>query len=128
MTPSFSLFNHLFTLFTDKVHENTIDYVSENYATFPFVLVMHPRDERIENNDVVGVLRETVRVYGKRTDYVTVDEIVAKIDAFTSLRFSSNGYSFFRTSIDITPLIEDLNGTQLIHYSITLIFNYNKER
>lgn len=128
MTPSFSLFNHLFNLSTNKIHENTIDYVSENYATFPFVLVMHPRDERIENNDIVGVLRETIRVYGKRTDYVTVDEIVAKIDAFTSLRFSSNDYSFFRTSIDITPLIEDLNGTQLIHYSITLTFNYNKER
>ena len=128
MTPSFSLFNHLFNLSTNKIHENTIDYVSENYATFPFVLITHPRDERIENNDIVGVLRETIRVYGKRTDYVTVDEIVAKIDAFTSLRFSSNNYSFFRTSIDITPLIEDLNGTQLIHYSITLTFNYNKER
>ena len=128
MTPSFSLFNHLFTLFTDEVHTNTIDYISDGYATFPFVLVTHPRDERIENNDIVGVLRETIRVYGKRTDYVTVDEIVAKIDAFTSRRFSSNDYSFFRTSIDITPLIEDLNGTQLIHYSITLTFNYNKER
>lgn len=128
MTPSFSLFNYLFNLSTNKVHENTIDYISENYATFPFVLVTHPRDERIENNDVMGVLRETIRVYGKRTDYVTIDEIVAKIDAFTSLRFSSNGYSFFRTGIDITPLIEDLNGTQLIHYSITLTFNYNKER
>ena len=128
MTPSFSLFNYLFTLFTDEVHTNTIDYISDGYATFPFVLVTHPRDERIENNDIVGVLRETVRVYGKRTDYVTVDEIVAKIDMVTSLRFSGNGYSFFRTGIDIIPLIEDLNGTQLIHYSITLTFNYNKER
>lgn len=128
MTPTFSLFNYLFDLSTNKVHENTIDYVSENYATFPFVLVTLPRDERIENNDIVGVLRATIRVYGKRTDYVTVDDLVAKLDAFTSLRFSSNDYSFFRTSIDITPLIEDLNGTQLIHYSITLTFNYNKER
>lgn len=128
MTPSFSLFNYMFNLSTTKVHENTIDYIPDNYATFPFVLVTRPRDERIENNDIVGVLRETIRVYGKRTDYVTVDELVSKIDAFTSLRFSSNGYSFFRTSIDITPLIEDLNGTQLIHYSITLTFNYNKER
>ena len=128
MTPSFSLFNYLFTLSTNNIHANTIDYISENYATFPFVLVTHPRDERIENNDIVGVLRETIRVYGKRTDYIIADEIVAKIDAFTSLRFSANGYSFFRTGIDITPLIEDLNGTQLIHYSITLTFNYNKER
>lgn len=128
MTPSFSLFNHLFTLITDNVHENTIDYIPENYAKFPFVLVTHPRDERIENNDIIGVLRETIRVYGKRTDYVTVDDFVAKIDAVTSRRFSGNDYSFFRTSIDITPLIEDLNGTQLIHYSITLTFNYNKER
>ena len=128
MTPSFSLFNYLFNLSTNKVHENTIDYIPDNYATFPFVLVTRPRDERIENNDILGVLRKTIRVYGKRTDYVTVDELASKIDAFTSLRFSSNGYSFFRTGIDITPLIEDLNGTQLIHYSITLIFNYNKER
>lgn len=128
MTPSFSLFNQLFTLITDNVHENTIDYIPENYAKFPFVLVTRPRDERIENNDIMGVLRETIRVYGKRTDYVTVDEFVAKIDAVTSRRFSGNDYSFFRTSIDITPLIEDLNGTQLIHYSITLTFNYNKER
>lgn len=128
MTPSFSLFNYMFNLSTTKVHENTIDYIPDNYATFPFVLVTRPRDERIENNDILGVLRKTIRVYGKRTDYVTVDELASKIDAFTSLRFSSNGYSFFRTSIDITPLIEDLNGTQLIHYSITLTFNYNKER
>lgn len=128
MTPSFSLFNHLFTLFTDKVHSNTIDYISEGYATFPFVMVMHPRDERIENNDVIGVLRQTVRVYGKRTDYMVTDDIVSKIDAFTSLRFSNAGYSFIRTGIDIIPLIEDLNGTQLIHYSITLTFDYNKER
>lgn len=128
MTPSFSLFNYMFNLSTTKVHENTIDYIPDNYATFPFVLVTRPRDERIENNDILGVLRKTIRVYGKRTDYVTVDELASKIDAFTSLRFSSNGYSFFRTGIDITPLIEDLNGTQLIHYSITLTFNYNKER
>lgn len=128
MTPSFALFNHLFNLFTNEVYTNTIDYISDGYATFPFVFVTHPRDERIENNDVVGVLRETVRVYGKRTDYVTVDDIVSKIDMITSLRFSGNGYSFFRTGIDINPLIEDLNGTQLIHYSITLTFNYNKER
>lgn len=128
MTPSFALFNHLFNLFTNEVYTNTIDYISDGYATFPFVFVTHPRDERIENNDIVGVLRETVRVYGKRTDYVTVDDIVSKIDMITSLRFSGNGYSFFRTGIDINPLIEDLNGTQLIHYSITLTFNYNKER
>lgn len=128
MTPSFSLFNYLFNLSTNKVHKNTIDYIPDNYATFPFILVTRPRDERIENNDIVGVLHQTIRVYGKRTDYVIADEIVAKIDTVTSLRFSGNGYSFFRTGIDITPLIEDLNGTQLIHYSITLTFNYNKER
>ncbi|MGV3161966.1 hypothetical protein ACEF17_07300 [Streptococcus hyovaginalis] len=125
MTPNHALFRRLFGL--SAVRLDTYDYVPDAQAKYPFVYIGEQGATEASNNDLFGTVRQTVHIYGLRTDRANIDDISAYIQS--EARRIKDGYDYHLSYETVTKqLIPDNTDVQpLLHVVLDFSFTFTKK-
>ncbi|MFU2205247.1 hypothetical protein [Streptococcus pluranimalium] len=125
MTPNHALFRRLFSLSAIRV--DTYDYVPDAQTKYPFAYIGEQNATEASNNDLFGSVRQTVHIYGLRTDRANLDDISAYIQ--NEARRITDGYDYHLSYETVTKqLIPDNTDVQpLLHIVLDFTFTFTKK-
>ncbi|WP_438467806.1 hypothetical protein [Streptococcus pluranimalium] len=125
MTPNHALFRRLFGL--SAVRLDTYDYVPDAHTKYPFAYIGEQGTTEASNKDLFGTVRQTVHIYGLRTDRTNIDDISAYIQS--EARRIKDGYDYHLSYETVTKqLIPDNTDVQpLLHVVLDFSFTFTKK-
>ena len=108
-------------------HGATYDHVPDPHTKYPFIWLDSELQDEGGSKDLIGTVNKQVRVYGLLTDRNKVDRIASGIRNDLLKAKDAFNYSIQLRSFSINEIKENDNGTALLHYSISMTFQYNKK-
>lgn len=125
MTPNHDLFRSLFSLCNVRV--DTYDYLPDAETKYPFAFLGESNGSDIPNNDVLGMVRQTIHLYGLREHRARLDKISANLEG--AVKLLKDGYehklAHLSTSKQVIP--DNTDVQPLIHIVLDVTFNYTKK-
>lgn len=124
MTPQFAIFKTVF-----KACQSvgpTYDYVPDAQAKYPFLWVDAGHQVECENNDLLGTVDQTVRIYGKRTDRKQLDEWAGRVRNRLFQVRCADEYGVHLANVMMRVLNENSDGTELLQVVLELRFRYSQ--
>lgn len=89
MNPQEAIFRELFE--SCRSIAPTFDYLPESNDKLPFIYLGESSNTKRANDDLIGWVRQTVHIYGKRIDRKKVNDFIAKISDKAHLLTGKHG-------------------------------------
>lgn len=125
MTPNHDLFRQIFKV-TQK-HCKTYDYLPDAGAKYPFVYMGEQNGSEIPSSDLYGTIRQSVHIYGLRTDRGNLDDISAYLESEVKRVRHGYGYHFAHRSTNKQVIPDNTDVQPLLHIVLDFTFDFTKK-
>ncbi|AUG50488.1 TPA: hypothetical protein VB744_001426 [Streptococcus pyogenes] len=126
MTPNTAVFRQIFKECL-RVTKNTYDYLPNANTKYPFVYIGESSNTPNNNSEMMGMIRQTIHVYGELKKRSEIDDIVANLhDKIISLT-SAYGYNIQIDRINEQTLPDNSDTTPLLHTVLDVYLTYTKK-
>ncbi|CYY65952.1 hypothetical protein NOL04_02460 [Streptococcus suis] len=125
MTPNHALFRRLFAI--SNIRVDTYDFLPDAKSAYPFVYIGENNGSDSPNKDLLGRIRQTVHLYGLRTDRANLDDISAYLES--EVKRAHDGYDYHLYHVETSKqIIPDNTDVQpLLHIVLDFTFDYTKK-
>lgn len=125
MTPYTAVFRRLFATAQENI--DTYDYLPDGSAEYPFAYIGESYGSERGAVDLVGDLRQTIHLYGTRTQRNDLDQAMKRIHDDLLRLVDSYGYYTKMNDFTVQVIQDTSTNTPLIHYVIEVGLTYTKK-
>ena len=125
MTPNHALFRRIFAVSKPRV--DTYDYLPDVKSRYPFVYIGENNGSEMPNNDLLGSVRQTVHLYGLRTDRANLDDISAYLETEAKRVHDGYDYHLLHSSTSKQTIPDNTDVQPLLHIVLDFTFTYTKK-
>ena len=125
MTPNHDLFRKIFAISDARV--DTYDYLPGADTKYPFVYIGENNGSDTPNNDLIGMARQTVHIYGIRADRAKIDNISAYLESVLKHLKEGHEYNFNHRNTEKQVIADNTDVQPLLHVVLDFTYNYTKK-
>lgn len=125
MTPNHALFRQLFSISQKRCE--TYDYIPDAGTAYPFVYLGEQNGSEKPASDLYGSVRQTVHLYGLRTDRAKLDDISAYLESEAKGIRQGYGYHLAHRSTSRQTIADNTDIQPLLHMVLDFTFEFTKK-
>ena len=125
MTPNHELFRLIYKLAEAK--EKTFDFLPEAGTKYPFIYIGENTAQEAQNNDLWGIVGQTVHIYATREQRAILDDISAYLETLVKNIPGKWEYNLNHISTDKQIIPDNTDVQPLLHVVLDFSFTYTKK-
>lgn len=125
MTPNHDLFRRIFE--TSQIRVKTVDHLPQAGEKYPFVYIGEQNGSEIPSSDLYGSVRQTIHLYGLRTDRGNLDDISAYLESEVKCIRHGYSYHFTHRSTNKQIIPDNTDVQPLLHIVLDFTFDFTKK-
>lgn len=125
MTPNHALFRQLFSVSQKRC--STYDYLPDAGTKHPFVYLGEQNGSERPSSDLYGSVRQSIHLYGLRTDRAVLDDISAYLESEVKRIRHGYGYHFAHRSTGKQAIPDNTDVQPLLHIVLDFTFEFTKK-
>lgn len=125
MTPNHELFRLIYQMAEKR--EKTFDFLPETGTQYPFIYVGENSAQEARNRDLFGTVSQTVHIYAKTSQRVTLDDISAYLETMVKSISGKWEYHLQHTTTNKQVIPDNTDVQPLLHVVLDFTFNFTKK-